>query len=245
MTTSDIENPESIQAEGARIIIGATRLISLQNLYRESGLELLQERRRQHKLNILFYKMYPSLCSPYLSDLIPTSVERSTVYSVRNADDIRNMHCRSQLMVKYILPSTFRSWNVLPDKCRRSPSLSTFKSNFKKQNIPAQIPPYYYVGDRAQNIHHARLRMNCSPLKAQLFSKNIIDSPLCQWGVIEDIYQYFFDSTQRDTPAASAESIISWNYFNPRSPVWMNLSSDTNITIFRHVHTFIRYSKRF
>jgi len=33
MTTSDSDDLESIQAEGARIITGATRLVSLQNLY--------------------------------------------------------------------------------------------------------------------------------------------------------------------------------------------------------------------
>jgi len=132
--------------------------------------------------------MSSSLCPPYLSALIPTSVGRSTAYSLRNADDIRNIHCRSQLMIKSFLPSTIRSWNALPEECRLSPSLSTFKSNLKKQNRPANIPAHYYVGDRAQNIHHARLRMNCSHLKAQLFSKNIIDSPLCQCGVIEDTY---------------------------------------------------------
>jgi len=48
MTTSDNDDLKSIQAEGARIITGATRLVSLQNLYRETGLEPLQERRRKH-----------------------------------------------------------------------------------------------------------------------------------------------------------------------------------------------------
>ena len=148
MTTSDSDDLESIQAEGARIITGATRLVSLQNLYRESGLEPLRERRRKHKL-ILFYKMFSFLCPPYLSALIPTSVGRSTAYSLRKADDIRNIHCRSQLMIKSFLPSTIRSWNALPEECRLSPSLSTFKSNLKRQNRPANIPAHYYVGDRA------------------------------------------------------------------------------------------------
>jgi len=43
MTTSDIDDLESFQAEVARIITGATRLFSLQNLYREFVLEPLQE----------------------------------------------------------------------------------------------------------------------------------------------------------------------------------------------------------
>jgi len=112
MTISDIDDIKSIQAEGARIIAGATCLVSLQNLYRETGLELLQERRRKHSI-ILFYKMYSFVCHPYLSALIPTRVGRSTVYSLRNDDDICNMHCRSQLMIKSFLPSAITSWNAL------------------------------------------------------------------------------------------------------------------------------------
>jgi len=51
---------EKIQLESARIICGATKLVSINNLYSETGLEPLSIRRRTHRL-ILYYKMYHAL----------------------------------------------------------------------------------------------------------------------------------------------------------------------------------------
>ena len=42
-TSSDNDDVKSFQSEGAQIITGATRLFSLQNLYRDFVLEPLQE----------------------------------------------------------------------------------------------------------------------------------------------------------------------------------------------------------
>ena len=41
-------------------------------------------------------------------------------------------------------------------------------------------------------IYHARLRTNCSSLNHHLFTKNIIDSPLCTCGSIEDTHHFLF-----------------------------------------------------
>ena len=47
---------EKIQNEAARIVTGATKLVSINNLLKETGWELLSTRRKKHKLS-LFYKM--------------------------------------------------------------------------------------------------------------------------------------------------------------------------------------------
>ena len=47
---------EKIQIEAARIVTGATKLVSHDNLYRETCWETLNSRRKQHKLT-LYYKM--------------------------------------------------------------------------------------------------------------------------------------------------------------------------------------------
>ena len=43
---------EKIQLEAARIVTGTTKLISLENLYKETGWETLNSRRQQHKLSL-------------------------------------------------------------------------------------------------------------------------------------------------------------------------------------------------
>ena len=46
---------EKIQLEAARIATGATKLVSVQKLYDETGWETLENRRRKHRL-VLFLK---------------------------------------------------------------------------------------------------------------------------------------------------------------------------------------------
>jgi hypothetical protein len=41
---------ENVQLEDSRIVTGGTRLVSLNNLYMETGWEKLKDRREKHKL---------------------------------------------------------------------------------------------------------------------------------------------------------------------------------------------------
>ena len=65
---------EKVQIEAARISTGATKRISINNLYKEICWDKLQKRRDDHKLT-LFYKIYNNLTPNYLSSLIPQQVE--------------------------------------------------------------------------------------------------------------------------------------------------------------------------
>ena len=62
---------KKIRIEAARIATGATKLISINNLYNEIVGKLSKKRRVNHKL-VLFYKMYNNLTPGYLSSLIPS-----------------------------------------------------------------------------------------------------------------------------------------------------------------------------
>ena len=55
-TLYEVNALEKIQLEAARIVTGATKLVSLEMLYKETGSETLEIRRSNHKL-CLFYKM--------------------------------------------------------------------------------------------------------------------------------------------------------------------------------------------
>ena len=64
---------DKIQNKAARIVTGATILVSLQSLYQEVGWESLQDRRLKHKLS-LFFKMQHDLTPLYLSSLVPPPI---------------------------------------------------------------------------------------------------------------------------------------------------------------------------
>ena len=110
---------EQIQLEAARIATGATKLISVDNLYREIGWETLDARRNKQKL-MLFYKMYYSLSPPYLSTLVPPLVGQSSRYHLRNANDLQTIDARTTQYFNSFLPSTVRDWNSLPPEVKIS-----------------------------------------------------------------------------------------------------------------------------
>ena len=71
-----------LQLEAARISTGAPKLVSVANLYIETGWETLGARRNKHKL-MLFYKMLNDLTPPYLSSLVPPLVQSASRYNLR------------------------------------------------------------------------------------------------------------------------------------------------------------------
>ena len=95
---------DKIQSEAARIVSGATKLVSLHALYEEVGWESLEKRRRKHKL-LLLYKMFNNLSPLYLCSLIPPTVNTQSSYNLRNAHNIRTIHSRTTLTLFCIRPS--------------------------------------------------------------------------------------------------------------------------------------------
>ena len=119
---------ESVHNEAARIIIGATKLCSIAKLHADLGWESLQARRTKQKL-IVFYKMINGLTPEYLHTLLPPTVQNTTSksYNLRNSNDIRNVHARTNLFYNSFLPSTIRAWNELSDEIKSAPSVASFK----------------------------------------------------------------------------------------------------------------------
>ena len=127
----------------------------------------------------------------YLSSLIPASVEDSTIYNLRNANNLRHTLTRTQLYYIAFLPSIIRAWNDLALEVRQSSSIQSFKYQLNK-NLK-RPPKYYYAGNPLYQIRHTRLRTDCSALNNHLFSNHIVDSPHCACGAVETTKHYFFE----------------------------------------------------
>ena len=87
---------ERIQIEAVRIVTGATRLVSLDMLFKETGWESLQDRRYKHKM-CQFYKMMIYLTPTYLMSLVPSTVENTSTYNLRDTQNIRPLLTRTYL----------------------------------------------------------------------------------------------------------------------------------------------------
>ena len=245
-TKDEKEELDKIQHEAARIVTGATKLVSIENLYKETGWQTLETRRKHHKL-ILFYKMLHDMTPPYLSSLIPQPVGATTRYNLRNSGNLQTPLCRSKLYKESFIPSFIHLWNSLPQETRDSPTLAAFKHSLQNSSV-TKPPPFYRIGQRDAQIHHTRLRTNCSALNLTLFQKNVVESPLCHCGELESTDHYFFicqtynDQRQQllntVNPICNATSILL--LFGDSS-----LTLDQNIIIFDAVQKYILATKRF
>ena len=106
-TQYEVNELEKIQNEAARIVTGATKLVSINSLMQETGLETLSNRRKKHKL-FLFYKMQHQMSPDYLSSLVPPTIGSTTNYQLRNSSDLLTLHASSQLYFNSFLPSVIR-----------------------------------------------------------------------------------------------------------------------------------------
>ena len=113
-TQYEADELEKIQIEAARIVTGATRLVSLNLLYCETGWNTLSCRRNKHKI-IMFHKIYTGLSPPYLSALLPSTVGANVSYNLRNPNNLHTVQCHSQLYYNSFLPSAIRTWNGLQE----------------------------------------------------------------------------------------------------------------------------------
>ena len=80
--------------------------------YFETGWEPLHSRRHRRKLQ-LFYKIHNGFAPQYLHDLIPPTIQSTTIYPLRNGSDVIVPFCRLSLKNSSFIPSSFREWNKL------------------------------------------------------------------------------------------------------------------------------------
>ena len=236
-------NWKKIQIEAARIVTGATKLVSHDNLYRETCWETLNLRRKQHKLT-LYYKMINFLTPPNLSSLVTPRVGDMSSYSLRNSDQYQTIDTKSQLYYNSFLPSAVREWNALESESQSCPSVPSFKRSISNRQV---VPNYYFTGSRIEQMLHVRLRTNCSCLNYTLFSKNIIQNKFCDCGQIEDTQHFLFHCARNTAQRQIMIEEVQRNCV-PTLDILLfgdiSLKNHTNCTIFEAVQKFITHSKR-
>ena len=243
-TRYEVEAIEKIQLEAARIVTGTTKLVSIEELYNETGWETLEKRRTKHKLS-LFYKMNNNMTPEYLSNLVPQPIETATNYNLRHVT-VHQPLSNSGLYYDSFIPSSIRLWNELPSEARDATTFTSFKYQINK-NIK-KPPKYYLVGDRYAQIQHTRLRTSCSSLNQHLVSKNIVQDKHCVCGSIETTKHYLLECpryTAARTEMLDTISRICTPNLNCLLVGNNQLNLNSNTDIFLAVQKYIVASKRF
>ena len=83
-----------------------------------------------------------------------------------------------------------RDWNNLSLQVRQSESLSIFKNHLFANVSP--WPDYFNAGSRVGQVLRTSLRLECSALNNDLYRRNLVGSPLCECGEVENATHYIF-----------------------------------------------------
>lgn len=142
------------------------KLISINAFYKEIRLDIIEQRRQNHKLT-LFFKMTHNMVHLHLSSLVQLSVRNVSHYNLRNSNDLQTIEERTNIYYNTSLPSTIRAWNNLPEVAKSSDSAQSFKNFLNRDKEPTA--KYYYIGNRKAQILHARLCTNCSSRNLDFF----------------------------------------------------------------------------
>ena len=187
----NISKLEKLQLDAARIVTGLPIFTKSEEIYLELGWETLQERRKRRKLQ-MFYNIQNNNAPNYLCRLIPPTLQSTTIYPLRNGEDIIVPFCRLSVTSESFIPSTIRQWNSLELSTRNINSISKFKSELKKPNLAnVSVPTYYSFGPRKLNIILTQLRCSASFLNHDLHRVNIVSDPSCSCGhEREDAYHF-------------------------------------------------------
>ena len=234
---------EAIHNEAARIITGATKLCSIDRLHADLCWESLQSRRRKHRL-LIFYKMVNKLTPDSLSGLVPPYINENNPYNLRNNDGIRHIYARTNLYYNSFLPATIRDWNNLPQEVRQADSIQSFKT-FLNSNTRLP-PPHYGAGTRLGQILHTRLRLECSPLNEHLYRRNLVNSPLCSCGEIENTTHFIFNCPLYSVPRQTYLAELT-QHCTLKDLLYgkEGVNSTVNEDVFVRVQNFIIHSKKF
>ena len=244
---SDILKLERIHVNGMRLVTGATARSNIANLYTETSWPSIMDRRDRTMLTMLF-KIKHHDTPGYLYELLPPENHELVRYNLRNNNNITVPYTRLETYKRSFFPFSIRLWNALSKKTRASSGLSEFKKSLQQKDREANV--LFYYGERWAQIHHSRLRIGCSKLKADLYYRlHVIDNCTCVCSFsCEDAHHYFLSCPQyNDIRPDLIASISKVTNVKIRTILFADssLKLKDNITIFDAVHQYMQLSQRF
>ena len=94
--------------------------------------------------------------------------------SSQNRNDFKTTARRTTLYPNSFIPSAVDCRKNPLEQLRNSPSISSFKRILLKTKFPtSEVPLHFLHGSRLLSVIHARLRLNCSDLKLDLFNNYV------------------------------------------------------------------------
>ena len=182
----------------------------------------------------------------HLNVKFPRLVSETNPYHRRRPLERNNFFCHTELYKSSFFPYTTELWNELPDEIKSLTSISAFKRFFSRNDFI--VPPYFYIGDRLEQIIQCKLRLNMSDLKFDLYNRHLSDSYSCHCNAErEDVKHYLLHCPLYDRERALTINILP--HLSQNSEILLNgnisFSEHFNSYLFLTVQDFIKLTKRF
>ena len=109
--------------------------------------------------------------APEYLRLVPPTFQSTTIYPLRNGDDLIVPFCRLSITNSSFISSTAKEWNKLDIAIRKLDSLSKFKNAIRlnSQSNKISVPKLYHYGPRKLNLILTQLRCTASFLNHDLY----------------------------------------------------------------------------
>ena len=182
-TETQANSLEELQIDALRTISGSVRGTSHALLYNETGFIPLKERRKRHKL-LTFFKFVNGLVPNHLAVKFPPLVSEINPYHRRRPLNRQPPSFKTALYKKSFFPSSTDLWNDLPESIQCSKSFGEFKRFLRKDDVP--VPPYFYIGNRKEQIIHCKMRLGMSDLQNDLFNRHLSERKQCECGATKE-----------------------------------------------------------
>ena len=146
----------------------------------------------------------------YLYTLIPPTIQSTSVYPLRNGNDIILPFCRLSSTSDSFIPTTIKKYNRLNNNIRNVDTLSKFKSELKKINETENhaVPKHYFYGPRKLNIITSII------LEWLVYSSSII----LEWQVYSSSiileWLVYSSSIILEWPVYSSSIILEWQVYS-------------------------------
>jgi hypothetical protein len=168
---------ENVQRQAAITCTGAYKHTKHTNLLEELGWPPLCNRRKHHRMNMMF-KIQNGLAPPYLTDICPPLTRDRTIYNLRSGANITAPQTRTATFQNSFYPQSIDDWNKLDLQTRQVKTIETFKEH-QKRNCGYRMNTLYHQYPSKAVTNHTRLRLGLSGLASHRCDYNHIDNPKC------------------------------------------------------------------
>ena len=251
---------QNIQNRAARLVTGAIKNTSIDQLHNELGWPMLEERRKYFRL-VFYHKLTAGELPAYLKVALPEKTHSYPTGPTRN-NHTKTFSFNSNLFGNSLLPLPAREYNELETELRKKLKSSTFKKKLKDYLfVRKPPPPFYRLGNFYSSSLHCRLRLGYSTLKADTFRNTGLVDPACQGcHVPETVEHYLLQcsayNNSREEMLNQLKNILDENGLNLNTMSSKlivilllkgseSLTDDTNNLIFEIVRHYILNTGRF